>query len=92
MDKPSLEALKFLSQSAKRLQDIPGGYIQGDFYADLLKALAIEGDPWRAQDLLKLQDRVRIRVDEKESVKTAVEIVTRICTELNRAGISTKIG
>ena len=29
-------------------------HILGDFYAELLRALVMEGDPWAAQDLLSL--------------------------------------
>jgi hypothetical protein len=86
MEKPSKATLAFLVTVTRRLAALRGGGVQGDFYADLLRALAVEGEHQAALALLDLRPRVRARVEEKEKVAAAVELITRLAEELTRLG------
>ena len=93
IDKPSKETLRFLVQASYKLSNLDCGYISGDFYAELLRALAMEGEPWVAQEVMKsLQSKVRVKVDDQEKVALAEEIVNKVCIELNKAGRSASAG
>ena len=93
IDKPSKAALRFLVQATFKLSHLDHGYVAGDFYAELLRALAMEGEPWIAQDVMKtLQSKVRVKVDDQERVASAEEIVNKVCLELGKAGRTATAG
>lgn len=93
IEKPSKAALRFLVQATLKLSHLDHGYVAGDFYAELLRALAMEGEPWIAQDVMKtLQSKVRVKVDDQERVASAEEIVNKVCLELGKAGRTSTAG
>ena len=83
MGKPTPEALQFLAQCVVKISEFESGYVQGDFYAELLRALTLEGDPWLAKKLISKENKVRTRTDEKVKVTDAIELVEKVYTQLN---------
>jgi len=82
LGKPTPEALQFLAQCVQKISQFDSGYVQGDFFAELLRALTLEGDPWLAKKLVAVENKVKTRIDEKIKVTDAIELVEKVYAQL----------
>ena len=71
ISRPSPEALSFLTSCVQRICSMKNGYIQGDFYMELLRALVLEEQSESARRLFLLKESGFVRFTSAQEEKSA---------------------
>ena len=83
LPKPSLDALRFVTNACELICKDTYGYLQGDLYMELMRALVLEGLFDDARKILVLREvgQVRLSRDQEESASNLEEIANRLIVD-----------
>jgi hypothetical protein len=91
LPKPSVDALKFVVNACELICNDTYGYLQGDLYMELMRALVLEGLFEDARKILVLREvgQVRLSRDQEENASNIEEIANRLIIDNDKKRIST---
>ena len=83
LPKPSIDALKFVTNACELICKDTYGYLQGDLYMELMRALVLEGLFDDARKILVLREvgQVRLSRDQEENASNIEEIANRLIVD-----------